>query len=99
MDGAVIYETIDGQQRLTTLSILLGLLRNEYKQIDLSWYNKPRLKFDSRTHSTSTLDSLFYGNEPDDNHCNTSIKDGYKTAKRALDRILKEKECFLNLEN
>ncbi|GAT63650.1 GmrSD restriction endonuclease domain-containing protein [Paludibacter jiangxiensis] len=96
LDGTVIYETIDGQQRLTTLSILLSLINKEY--LELKWFSQPRLKFDSRTHSTATLDALFYGYEPDDNHCNTAIKDGYKTAKRALERILNEKEFNLSIE-
>lgn len=31
INGKKIFETIDGQQRLTTLSILLSVLKNEYK--------------------------------------------------------------------
>ena len=37
------FETIDGQQRLTTLSILLSLIKNEYPNVDLSWYKELKL--------------------------------------------------------
>jgi len=94
-DGNIIFETIDGQQRLTTLSILLSLIKNEYRDISIEWYDKPRLKFDSRINSTSTLQSLYNGVEPDESMCNTAIKEGYKIAKRALERILNEKEFKL----
>ncbi|MBV2196655.1 MAG: DUF262 domain-containing protein, partial [Flavobacterium sp.] len=47
-EGSVIYETIDGQQRLTTLTILLILIKNEFTAIDLSWYKKLNLSFYSR---------------------------------------------------
>ena len=38
LEGSVIYEIIDGQQRLTTLTLLLIVIKNEYPQINLSWY-------------------------------------------------------------
>ncbi len=34
-----VYETIDGQQRLTTLSLLASYLKNE-KKCDVSWYEE-----------------------------------------------------------
>ncbi|MCI6891326.1 MAG: DUF262 domain-containing protein, partial [Treponema sp.] len=40
-EDSYIYQTIDGQQRLTTLTILLSYLKNEQKNIDTSWYAKP----------------------------------------------------------
>lgn len=58
--GKAIYETIDGQQRHTTLSILLAYLTNvarcseqELSQLHLN------LGFDSRPKSTKTLQNLF----------------------------------------
>jgi len=51
------FETIDGQQRHTTLSILLSVLKNEFKQgIDIECLN---LSFDSRPKSKRTLDAIF----------------------------------------
>ena len=46
LEGSVIYETIDGQQRLTTLTILLNVIKKEYTTIDLSWYKKLNLTKD-----------------------------------------------------
>jgi len=45
-----IYETIDGQQRLTTLSLLASYLKNETEG-DFSWYKELRIHFECREHS------------------------------------------------
>jgi uncharacterized protein with ParB-like and HNH nuclease domain len=45
-----VYETIDGQQRLTTLSLLASYLKNEVAG-DFSWYDELKIHFDSREHS------------------------------------------------
>jgi uncharacterized protein with ParB-like and HNH nuclease domain len=89
-----LYETIDGQQRLTTLSILLSLLRNEYTDdTDVySWYKELKLKFDSRKDSTKTLESLFNKKNIVDDSCNIAIKQGYEIVKRTLKQILSQKE-------
>lgn len=57
---AVIYETIDGQQRHTTLSILLAYLKNvaNCAEQDLALLNL-NLDFDSRPKSARTLHNLF----------------------------------------
>jgi len=54
-----IYETIDGQQRLTTLNILLSVIKNEFG-IDVPKNHYEKLKFDSRLMSTETLKLLFH---------------------------------------
>lgn len=58
--GKVIYETIDGQQRHTTLSILLAYLTNvaHCSEQELSRLHL-NLGFDSRPKSTRTLQNLF----------------------------------------
>lgn len=56
LDGC--FETIDGQQRHTTLSILLAVLKNEYGQA-ISGINHSNLGFDSRKVSDRTLRKCF----------------------------------------
>jgi hypothetical protein len=94
------FETIDGQQRLTTLSILLSLIKkeypkNEYPNVDLSWYEKLNLEFDSRRNSTKTLKDLLEGRKTEDNDCNAAVIQGYEIIKNALPRIINEKGLFI----
>jgi len=49
-DGS--FETIDGQQRLTTLSIMLSVLKNEFN-ININFHHL--LRYESRKISTNTL--------------------------------------------
>ncbi len=88
MEGGVIYETIDGQQRLTTLTILLNVIKKEYPTIDLSWYEKLNLSFDSRKVASNTLSYLFNGESLDNKECNVAIQQGYNDAKKSLAKIL-----------
>src|SRR5690554_5976120 len=53
------YETIDGQQRLTTLSILVAVIKNTYKdKIKLDWYENINLEYFSRKKSSESLRSV-----------------------------------------
>lgn len=88
LEGSVIYETIDGQQRLTTLTILLNVIKKEYTTIDLSWYKKLNLSFDSRKVASNTLSYLFNGLSLDNKECNVAIQQGYYDAKKSLAKIL-----------
>lgn len=72
--NAVIYETIDGQQRVTTLMILMiYLLKNEQfvkylKDKSTPWSSSElisHLEFDSRERSTKSLKSLVNGEKGD----------------------------------
>jgi len=57
------FETIDGQQRLTTLFIILCALKNEIlKQEDCFAWFKFNLSFSSRKKSTETLEAIFKHN-------------------------------------
>lgn len=90
-----VYETIDGQQRLTTLALLASYLKNE-TICDVSWYSKSAIDFDSRMHSRRTLDGIFNGKFSDDRaEINTAILNGYQLIKKILPKKLvenKEKE-------
>lgn len=97
LEGSVIYETIDGQQRLTTLTILLNVIKKEYSTIDLSWYKKLNLSFDSRKVASNTLSYLFNGESLDNKECNVAIQQGYNDAKKSLVKILADNK--LTIEN
>ena len=62
-DGSL--EVIDGQQRFTTLTLLAICLQRLAKRpntlVDMAWYHKPNLDFESRPKSSHTLASLSQG--------------------------------------
>lgn len=91
-----IYETIDGQQRLTTLSLLASYLKNE-KICDVTWYQNLAIDFDSREHSRQTFSAIFNGQFKDDpsevlgqQEINTAILNGYRLIKKILPQKLAE---------
>ena len=81
--GDNIYEVIDGQQRLTTIYIILKVLG--IKEI------RNKLTYGARKISASTIDKLNdypnLGEEVDG-----GIRNGYEYAKKAFDTIVKESE-------
>ena len=98
IEGGEIYETIDGQQRLTTLTILLNVIKNEFKShptLDLSWYKKLNLSFDSRKVASNTLSYVFNGENFDNKECIVSIKQGYADAKKSLLKILTDNKLTI----
>ena len=56
--GEAYFETIDGQQRLTTLTILACLLKHQ-KRAD--WFEKPNLSYDHRKEADEALMMLVNG--------------------------------------
>ncbi|WP_312923233.1 DUF262 domain-containing protein [Empedobacter brevis] len=96
LEGSVTYETIDGQQRLTTLTILLNVIKNEYSTIDLSWYKKLNLSFDSRKVASNTLSYLFNDESLDNKECNVAIQQGYYDAKKSLAKILDDNKLSID---
>jgi len=98
IEGGEIYETIDGQQRLTTLTILLNVIKNEfdlYSTLDLSWYKKLNLSFDSRKVASNTLSYIFNGENFDNKECIVSIQQGYADAKKSLLKILTDNKLTI----
>jgi hypothetical protein len=92
-----VYETIDGQQRLTTLSLLVSYLKNNDTDGKFFWYEKLNIQFESREHSRRTLAAIFEGKFQDDpsdvlreKEINTTILNGYRLIKRVLPQRLKE---------
>ena len=78
-----VYEIIDGQQRLTTLSIILAALQNEFNQeIDKFGCNL-NLDFENRDKSSRSLKALFKNKR---NECEqASMLEAYEVTCRFLD--------------
>ena len=103
-----IFEVIDGQQRLTTLFLLLIYLKNELKNKE-EFSLKNILSFDYREHSNKSLEHLFNGNDLtkvlNENEIEKSILNGYEIIEKNIKNIYKEnkktQEKFLEylLEN
>lgn len=106
-DGS--YEVIDGQQRLTTLSLLAIYLKNEPDESDesvLSWYQTDNLNlsFECRDKSTYTLQALFsktlsnngkhLANKKEDK-INSAILNGYKIIEKTLKSKVRERNTTL----
>ncbi len=95
-DNGILYETIDGQQRLTTLFILLSVIKHEYNNIcDINAWFKLNLKFSSREASTEILQKIF--KHPDKLNLlntNSAIKQAYKDASKSLKRILADNNNY-----
>ncbi len=92
-----VYETIDGQQRLTTLALLACYLKNGKIGDVSSWYKELAIDFDSREHSRQTFRAIFNGRLTDDpaeilnpEEINTAILNGYRLIKKILPQKLKE---------
>lgn len=96
--GKTVYETIDGQQRLTTLSLLASYLKNGGEPA-LTWYDALRIRFESRERSQKTFAAIFAGAlepkptsflAPQDR--NEAIVEGYRQIQKILPRKLKDNE-------
>ena len=84
IDGKIVFETIDGQQRLTTLSILLSVLKNEFKN---EFKFNHLLKYESREISTNTLKYIYNGDIQTQENLNSAMENAYKVLKNILQKI------------
>ena len=96
-DNKTFYDTIDGQQRLTTLNLLIAALHNTFgdKIKDVIDYDL-NLTFYSRKKSTETLEQIC---SSDFNGCyllnkeyNSNIQDRYRDIVKTLISVLDEDE-------
>lgn len=91
-----IYETIDGQQRLTTLNILLSVLKNEYGATVDDGYEL-RLKFDSRKVSSDTLKILCAkGRKHGREAINPMMEQAYLDMDKKLGQLLHNKKIGIS---
>lgn len=99
-DGVITYETIDGQQRLTTLNILFSVLKNEFNEVSNNF--RINLSFDSRPLSSYTLKHIFEKPNDDINtsekKLNTRILSAYKTITKELRKIKQENQLEAFIE-
>lgn len=89
-DNTLLFETIDGQQRLTTLNILFTVLKNEF-DVELPDFT-PNLKFANRPISSYSLEHIFSKRKEDDifkadKDLNTKIIDAYQTIQKEVAKI------------
>ncbi len=94
-NGVNYLSTIDGQQRLTTLTILSTVLKNHFaSDVDMTWFNQLNLSFESREKSENSLKAAFAGNfEISDSE--TNIKNAYQICKNELSKKLPENNISL----
>ncbi len=89
-----VFEVIDGQQRFTTLSLLIIYLKNYFRSIgsnyDMSWYTVQNIEFESRPKSTESLELLLSGNFKTYEHLredklSPAIINGYNSIKEVME--------------
>lgn len=92
----IVYETIDGQQRLTTLNIVLSAMHRLFKaELEKPIAYQPNLSFDSRLKSTETLKAIatkekeipYLSTKP----YNEDIQQAYRDTEKTLKRLLPDK--------
>lgn len=93
-DGnGIYYETIDGQQRTTTLSLLMCAIKNQ-KDVGypVDWYTHVNISFDHRAKSNVTLSSLYEGrmNDWDMDNMNSDILNVYDSAWNAITKTCED---------
>lgn len=84
------YETIDGQQRLTTINILLSVLKNEFKTADISSGYEIQLRFQSRPLSSASLKSLADNGIESGQKFNSKMHQAYLDMSKMLKELFKD---------
>ena len=89
--GETYFETIDGQQRLTTLTILACLLKH---QKEAGWFEKPNLSYDHRKEADEALMMLVNG-QLSQHPSAQNIVSVYRLLEKHLQPMLTAKELDL----
>lgn len=87
-----LFETIDGQQRLTTLNILLIAIKNypQFKHINTEWFERLNLSFSNRQKSEESLLDLFGNSIIESKKYNPSILHAYDLVISILNEEIQE---------
>jgi len=93
--GAKNFEVIDGQQRLTTIFLMMSYFKhlNNMNEINLNFNN--HLEFESRPKSTKMLSKVFE-KEDDFNNKDSSIISGYNVIKKRFNKGLTQNGNEIN---
>ena len=80
-----ILQVIDGQQRLTTIYLLLCVLR----KLNKLWFTQydPQLTFENRRKSSDILNRLWIGSQGDYNENDSPIINAFRTLENCLKRM------------
>lgn len=93
VNGETYFETIDGQQRLTTLTILASLLKNLNVA---SWFEKPNLSYDHRKEADDAL-GMLQRNQYSEHQAAQNIIDVYGLFNKNLPQVLKTKGLSIDV--
>lgn len=94
-----LLETIDGQQRLTTLNIISIALKNhpDFKGIDTQWFEQLNLSFSNRKKSEITLVDLFNDSIIEEaKNYNSKIRFAYDLVVHILKEELRENNTSIS---
>lgn len=94
-----MFETIDGQQRLTTLNIMMCALKNEVSDNAslFDWFRGVNIEYEFRERSSKTLTALYLHDSIAELN-DSSIEAMYDVVKRTIDSIVPKNDLdkFLN---
>ncbi|ANV89048.1 hypothetical protein AWQ22_15760 (plasmid) [Picosynechococcus sp. PCC 7117] len=100
--GSDNFEVIDGQQRLTTLSLLAAYLKEKtstqetnWQEVEIDWFKRLNLRFDSRPNSQATIEAIFRNRVQSldlesPKKSNIEVLHGYKQIQKILPQKLTE---------
>lgn len=87
----ITYDLIDGQQRFTTITLLLSALKNHYKIAEVeSFYTEQKLQFECRDISSRTLEDLFLNTISNYSEYDEALMEGYNHIIKGIDSIVPE---------